>query len=212
MRARSRVERCDEAVDVVVADRLARQERARRGHIHTVESNRHDGSPFVPVRSLTAVLRAGAKYCRRCDTGRYAGYRIVIPSALDSRTSARADRAMANSKTLIKNLKAVLKLRGVTYRELAQAVEASASRRSNATLSRGAFSLQRLDQICDAVGINLEELVHPPAPGAMLTQLSDEQERAIVSRPEAAAGGLSHRERLALPGDPLDVPDRAKAS
>lgn len=90
---------------------------------------------------------------------------------------------MANSKTLIKNLKAVLKLRGVTYRELARRLEISEPTIKR-DLSRGTFSLQRLDQICDAVGLDLGELVHPPVPGAMLTQLSDEQERAIVSRPK----------------------------
>jgi len=90
---------------------------------------------------------------------------------------------MANSKTLIKNLKAVLKLRGVTYRELASRLDISEPTIKR-DLSRGSFSLERLDQICDAVGIDLEELVHPPAPDAMLTQLSDEQERAIVTRPK----------------------------
>lgn len=90
---------------------------------------------------------------------------------------------MANSKTLVKNLKAALKLRGVTYRDLAGRLKVSEPTIKR-DLSRGAFSLERLDQICDAVGIDLEELVHPPVPGAMLTQLSDEQERAIVSRPK----------------------------
>ena len=90
---------------------------------------------------------------------------------------------MANSKTLIDNLKAALKSRGVTYRELAGRLKVSEPTVKR-DLSRGMFSLQRLDQICDAVGINLEELIHPPAPGAPLTQLSDEQERAIVSRPK----------------------------
>lgn len=90
---------------------------------------------------------------------------------------------MSNSKMLIGNLKALLKLRGVTYRDLARRLDLSEPTIKR-DLSRGGFSLERLDQICDAVGIGLEELVHPPAPGAMLTQLSDEQERAIVSRPK----------------------------
>lgn len=89
---------------------------------------------------------------------------------------------MANSKTLISNLKAALKSRGVTYRELAERLKLSEPTVKR-DLSRGVFTLQRLDEICDVVGINLEELVHPTAPGAPLTQLSDEQERAIVSRP-----------------------------
>jgi transcriptional regulator with XRE-family HTH domain len=90
---------------------------------------------------------------------------------------------MANSKTLITNLKAVLKTRGITYRELAKRLDVSEPTVKR-DLSRGGFSLQRLDEICEAIGINLEELVQPPAPGAPLTQLSDEQERAIVSRPK----------------------------
>jgi transcriptional regulator with XRE-family HTH domain len=90
---------------------------------------------------------------------------------------------MANSKTLINNLKAALKSRGVTYRELAGRLKVSEPTVKR-DLSRGVFTLQRLDQICDVVGIDLEELVHPSTPGAPLTQLSDEQERAIVSRPK----------------------------
>jgi transcriptional regulator with XRE-family HTH domain len=90
---------------------------------------------------------------------------------------------MPNSKSLISNLKTALKMRGVTYRELARRLKLSEPTVKR-DLSRGTFSLLRLDQICDVIGIDLAELVHPAVAGAPLTELSDEQERALVSRPK----------------------------
>lgn len=89
---------------------------------------------------------------------------------------------MANSKTLIKNLKTKLRTDGVTYRELAKrlAVSEPTVKRD---LSRGTFSLDRLDQICEVLGVTLEELIQPQ-PTAVLTQLSAEQEKTLVSKPK----------------------------
>jgi transcriptional regulator with XRE-family HTH domain len=88
---------------------------------------------------------------------------------------------MVNSKTLLKNLKTKLRTEGISYRELARKL-----RLSEATikrdLSRGGFSLDRLDRMCEALDVSLDELLAQP-PDA-LTQLSAEQEQALVSRPK----------------------------
>jgi transcriptional regulator with XRE-family HTH domain len=89
---------------------------------------------------------------------------------------------MANSKTLIKNLKSKLRTDGVTYRELAKRLNISEPTVKR-DLSRGTFSLDRLDQICEALNVTLEELIQPQATSA-LTQLSAEQEKALVSKPK----------------------------
>jgi transcriptional regulator with XRE-family HTH domain len=89
---------------------------------------------------------------------------------------------MANSKTLLSNLKSRLRADGITYRELAKRLRVSEPTVKR-DLSRGAFTLARLDQICDALNVTLEELVQPQT-AAALTELSAEQERALVSRPK----------------------------
>jgi len=89
---------------------------------------------------------------------------------------------MANSKTLIKNLKSRLRADGISYRELAKRLDLSEATIKR-DLSRGAFSLQRLDQICEVLGLTLEDLLQAQSVAA-LTELSDEQERALVSRPK----------------------------
>lgn len=89
---------------------------------------------------------------------------------------------MADTKTLIKNLKSRLRTDRVTYRELAKRLRVSEPTVKR-DLSRGTFSLQRLDRICEVLGVSLEELIQPKSTVA-LTELSAEQERALVSRPK----------------------------
>jgi transcriptional regulator with XRE-family HTH domain len=89
---------------------------------------------------------------------------------------------MANTKTLLKNLKSRLRADGITYRELAKRLRVSEPTVKR-DLSRGAFTLVRLDQICEVLNVTLEELVQPQTVAA-LTELSAEQERALVSRPK----------------------------
>ena len=89
---------------------------------------------------------------------------------------------MADSKLLLRNLKSRLRADGVTYAELARRLKLSVPTIKR-DLSRGTFSLVRLDQICGALRITLEDLLHSPTPLA-LTELSSEQEQALVSRPK----------------------------
>lgn len=88
---------------------------------------------------------------------------------------------MASSTRLVATLKRELKNRGITYRDLAQALELSESAVKH-MFSASNFSLRRLDEICDVLQLDLAELV---ALGedqtARIEQLSLEQEREIVA-------------------------------
>ncbi len=90
---------------------------------------------------------------------------------------------MADSRTLLKHLKARLREQGITYRELAQRLRLSEPTVKR-DLSRGRFSLQRLDRICEVLNLTLEELLEAPTRAPPLTELSAEQEQAIVSKPK----------------------------
>ena len=50
-------------------------------------------------------------------------------------------------------------------------------------LSRGKFSLERLDKICEVLGVEVNDLIQP-ADSSPLTELSEEQEQALVANPK----------------------------
>ena len=77
---------------------------------------------------------------------------------------------MADSRTLLKHLKARLREQGITYRELAQRLRLSEPTVKR-DLSRGRFSLQRLDRICEVLNLTLEELLEAPTRAPPLTVL-----------------------------------------
>ncbi len=88
---------------------------------------------------------------------------------------------MAHSAALVDALKRELKSRGVTYAELARALQLS-----EATLkrmfSRRDFTLTRFDEICEAAQIDLSEILRSLArEQTLLTRLTLEQEKEIVS-------------------------------
>jgi DNA-binding Xre family transcriptional regulator len=102
---------------------------------------------------------------------------------------------MAQRIALTNALKSVLKARGVTYSRIAAGLalsEASVKR----IFSRRSFTLERLDEICDLVGIEITDLARivrqetdSPA------QLSRDQEEQLVSNPKlllVAIHVLSH--------------------
>ena len=71
----------------------------------------------------------------------------------------------------------------MTYRELAAAIGVSEPTVKR-DLSRGDFSLSRLDRICEVLELSLSDLAQSPANGsALLTQISEQQERALVRDP-----------------------------
>jgi len=76
-----------------------------------------------------------------------------------------------------------LRARKVTYRELAQSIVVSEATIKR-DLSRGGFSLLRLDEICSSLGLTLNDLTQRPEAAEVITELSDSQERALVSDPK----------------------------
>jgi DNA-binding Xre family transcriptional regulator len=84
---------------------------------------------------------------------------------------------------LLTGIKAILRARKLTYRELARSIgvsEATVKR----DLSRGNFSLRRLDQICAALDIRLNDLTQPPEGLELVTQMSEAQEIALANHPK----------------------------
>lgn len=88
---------------------------------------------------------------------------------------------MAKSATLLQSIRATLRARGITYRQLAAALGVSEPTVKR-DFSRGDFSLSRLDAICTALDVTLADLLQAPVPD-LLTTLSQTQERALVRDP-----------------------------
>jgi transcriptional regulator with XRE-family HTH domain len=91
---------------------------------------------------------------------------------------------MLHATTLVDSLKRELKARGITYSELAtriQMSEASVKR----MFSQKSFTLQRLDQVLQAAGIEFRDialLAHDES--KLISQLSFEQEKEIIGNPK----------------------------
>jgi len=89
---------------------------------------------------------------------------------------------MPASAQLMQGIKAVLRTRRITYRQLSHKLgvsEATVKR----DLSRGGFSLRRLDAICRALQIGVGELVQPPVLRSLVTELTEAQEHTLVANP-----------------------------
>lgn len=87
---------------------------------------------------------------------------------------------MSRSATIVQSIRAQLRSRGMTYRDLAAALGISEPTVKRA-LGRGEFTLRRLDEICDVLDVSLADLVQGHDPGASrLSRLSEKQERALV--------------------------------
>ncbi|HVY22676.1 MAG TPA: helix-turn-helix transcriptional regulator [Steroidobacteraceae bacterium] len=89
---------------------------------------------------------------------------------------------MTNSAILVRGIKARLKVQGISYTELATLIGVSVPTVKR-DLSRGKFSLERLDQICEVLGVGVADLVIPDEPVA-LTMLTNAQEQALVAEPK----------------------------
>jgi transcriptional regulator with XRE-family HTH domain len=107
----------------------------------------------------------------------------------------------AESARIVANLKAALRARSVTYAALAKRIglsEASVKR----VLSRGTLSLRRLEQICEAIGTSVVEVVQLPRGTAaeLAETLTLEQEKSLATDPRLfacyhlVANGRSNRE------------------
>ena len=91
---------------------------------------------------------------------------------------------MGETNRIILALKRGLRSRGITYAVLAKRIslcEPSVKR----ILSRGSLSLPRLERICEAAGISMDELMRPvPSTGENSSTLSAAQEAALAADPE----------------------------
>lgn len=90
---------------------------------------------------------------------------------------------MSDIKTVIRNLKSRLRSEHITYRDMARKLGVSEPTVKR-DLSRGAFTLQRLEEYCHALNVTLGELLQPPSRASLLTEFSPEQEQALVSNPK----------------------------
>jgi DNA-binding Xre family transcriptional regulator len=86
------------------------------------------------------------------------------------------------SSALLNGIKSILRARQLTYRELARVIRVSEATVKR-DMSRGNFSLRRLDQICSALGLTLNDLMQPPEGLDLVTQLTEAQEVALASQP-----------------------------
>ena len=90
---------------------------------------------------------------------------------------------MSAATSIVQSIRSALRQRRMTYRDLAASIGVSEPTVKR-DLSRGDFSLSRLDRICDVLDLSLSDLANAAAAGgSFLTQLSQEQERALVRDP-----------------------------
>jgi transcriptional regulator with XRE-family HTH domain len=89
---------------------------------------------------------------------------------------------MASSSVLVAGIKARLRLQGLSYARLAEALDVSEPTVKR-DLARGNFTLERLDAICRVLGVGIDDLLQASGPTA-LTELSEAQERALVADPK----------------------------
>ena len=102
---------------------------------------------------------------------------------------------MAQTKALVEALKQVLRSRSITYAQVARRLgmsEASVKR----VFAKQRFTLERLDKMCDVLGIEITDLAKMVEHEAeRVSQLTLEQEREIVTDPKlmlVAVHALNH--------------------
>jgi len=94
---------------------------------------------------------------------------------------------MHQTQQLIVTLKKLLKANGLTYRTLAENLGISESSIKR-IFAEETFSLERLEQICQLLDINLSELVHVmDRENPRITQLTEAQEKQAAADPRLLA-------------------------
>lgn len=90
---------------------------------------------------------------------------------------------MAQTESLVSTLKKQLKAHGLTYADIAKALELSEASVKR-LFAEQRFSLQRLESISHLIGLRISDLVHLMLKEQpQLIQLSQEQEQEIISDP-----------------------------
>jgi transcriptional regulator with XRE-family HTH domain len=91
---------------------------------------------------------------------------------------------MTTATTIIEAIKRQLRAQGLTYQELAKALKVSEPTIKR-DLARGDFSLSRLDEICNVLGVTIADLANAePVRQLRITQFTDSQERALTADPK----------------------------
>jgi len=91
---------------------------------------------------------------------------------------------MSTASTLIGAIKQQLKLQGITYQALARRLKVSEPTVKR-DLARGDFSLSRLDEICEVLGVTIADLANAePDRELLITQFTDQQERTLTANPK----------------------------
>lgn len=85
---------------------------------------------------------------------------------------------MNATASIVQGVKARLRVQGMSYRELAGKLGVSEPTIKR-DMSRGNFSLRRLDRICEVLGVELPDLLLSPE-NAPVTELTEKQEEALV--------------------------------
>jgi transcriptional regulator with XRE-family HTH domain len=105
---------------------------------------------------------------------------------------------MQQTEAIVEALKRALKARGITYAQAAQALglsEPSVKR----LFATGSFTLERLEQICELARTSIGELARAAEVGKdEVSQLTPEQERAIMADPKLLLVALCALNRLGL--------------
>lgn len=86
-----------------------------------------------------------------------------------------------STATIIEAIKRRLRLQGITYQTLARRLKVSEPTVKR-DLARGDFSLSRLEEICNVLGVTIADLAtDEPARQLRITQFTDAQERALAA-------------------------------
>lgn len=88
---------------------------------------------------------------------------------------------MKATASIVQGVKARLRVQGMSYRELAGKLGVSEPTIKR-DMSRGNFSLRRLDRICEVLGVEVADLLLPQE-NAPMTELTEKQEQALVKDP-----------------------------
>jgi transcriptional regulator with XRE-family HTH domain len=91
---------------------------------------------------------------------------------------------MSTASAIIGAIKQQLKAQGITYQQLAKRLKVSEPTVKR-DLARGDFSLSRLDEICEVLGVSIADLANAePVRERLITQFTDPQERTLTSNPK----------------------------
>ena len=119
---------------------------------------------------------------------------------------------MAQVSLLVTELKRYLKSQGITYAVLGKQLGLSESSVKR-LFARQSFSLQRLEQILNLLGLEIADLVAlMNERREFLTELTPEQEDALLADPKQLLMTYLLDQRLAARGDHEHVRDRRRGS